>query len=786
MKKKRLIPVMVLGLTMMAALAFGNTKEASAAKYKDYKYIKRNDGIMITQYNGKEATVKIPGKINGKKVTSIGYESFADNEHIKKVVVPDSIKTIKVRAFKGCKKLKSIKLSKNLASVKSGAFKDCTALEKVNFPAKVKVIESECFSGCKSLKKVSLTDNITSIPTLCFKGCSSITAFSFSGIDGIEPYAFEDCTGLKGELDLSDLTEVGRGAFGNCTAVTGVKFSDTLQIFGGADTKAIDSMQGSGSSNPFGGCTSLMNIDIPATNVNFCTADGVVYGKSMEWLAAYPAGRTGEYTVSDKVKGIGESAFEGSLLTKINIPDSVKYIFGQTFKNSAVTSVRLPDYSKAATEYCGKEIFDGCSKLESFAFPEGMKDNSIITLSNCTSLRTVTFPSTFTELKGEVFKGCTSLNNVELPSGVVKIPTRCFFGCTSLSNINLTRVENFGIESFYGCTGLTGKLDLAAASEIRIKSFAECSNITEVALSVSTSAIGVKPYVTADERPADNKDEVDLENGVIWNKVLENISIDTDSNAFAGCSSLERVTVPENNEKYISVDGCLYSKDMRNLICVPAKKTGKFAVPYNVYSIAPMAFFGSNVDSIVLSNSVKRIDVCAFAKCAMKSLTISKSLGNIPGTSGMSIFTGCRNLAEINVKSGNAYFTSKDGVLYRLRGSKKELVCYPAAKKGKEFKIPKKCDIYGGEAFNGCKYLKKIVITPESGIKCLPVIAKNCNNVKVYLSSKVKMFRTDYNEILDTDDVIFGINTKKCKVYVKKNSKLIKKLKAYDIDYKGY
>ena len=49
MKKKRLIPVMVLGLTMMAALAFGNTKEASAAKYKDYKYIKRNDGIMITQ-----------------------------------------------------------------------------------------------------------------------------------------------------------------------------------------------------------------------------------------------------------------------------------------------------------------------------------------------------------------------------------------------------------------------------------------------------------------------------------------------------------------------------------------------------------------------------------------------------------------------------------------------------------------------------------------------------------------------------------------------------------------
>ena len=90
------------------------------------------------------------------------------------------------------------------------------------------------------------------------------------------------------------------------------------------------------------------------------------------------------------------------------------------------------------------------------------------------------------------------------------------------------------------------------------------------------------------------------------------------------------------------------------------------------------------------------------------------------------------------------------------------------------------------EAFNGCKYLKKIVITPESGIKQLYTIAKNCNNVKVYMSSKVKTLGTRHNEILDTDDIIFGVNTKKCKVYVKKNSKLIKKLKAYDIDYKEY
>lgn len=785
MKKKGIIRTMVLGLVMVSALAFGKANEADAAKYKGFVYQKNGKNVTITDYTGTESEVTIPSKIAGKKVTIIGNKTFKDNHNIKKVIMPDTVKKIEYAAFKNCSKLKKITLSDNLVRIGSVAFEECTSLEKINLPAKVERIEYAAFKNCKKLGKVGMSAGVTQIPEECFMGCKSLKSFQFGGIDEIQLRSFADCEGLAGELDLSKVSEVGLGAFDNCTNITGVKFADTLQILGGIAYGNHSDIQGEKSSNPFGGCTSLMNIDIPATNVNFMSSEGIVYGKSGEWLVAYPAGRTGEYTISDRVRGIGEAAFEGSMLTKITVPDSVNFIYGYAFKDSMITAIKLPDCKKIVTEYQAEGIFDGCSKLESFAFPEGMTDNSIITLKDCTSLKTVTFPSTFKELKGEVFKGCTSLNNVVLPESVDKIPARCFFGCESLSNINLNNIGTFGTEAFYGCTALSGKLELSSAGEIRGKAFAECSGITEVTLAVSTSAIGIKPSFNSFEMLSSDEDEYDSENGVAWNSVLTFIPYETDTNAFAGCSALEKINVPEGNLKYTSVDGCLYTKDMKNLICVPAKKTGKYTVPYGVNSICAMAFYGSNVDSIELSNSVRKIETSAFAKCAMRTLTISKSVNRIDQSMYIPIFTGCKNLEEINVKAGNSYFESKDGILYRKSGSHKELICYPAAKKGKEYKTPKKCDI-SEYAFDGCKYLKKITIRPESGMTVLPVIVKNCSNIKVYLPNKVKKIKISYDSTFDKYYAASGANTKKCTVYVKKNAKIIKKLKTYDVNYKLY
>ena len=778
---------MVFGCVMIAAVSFGNDNKALAAKSGDYTYGRSGNGIVITNYTGKAAKVKIPARIAGRKVTSIGYGAFYNNKYVKNVTLPDSVKTIKSNAFRGCKKLKSIKLSKNLTKVKSYAFQECTSLKKISFPAKVDEVGGGCFKGCTSLETVSYSDNTKLVTMNCFNGCKSLKSFDFNGIEEIDMEAFAGCVSLKGELNLANVVEVERLAFDGCSGITGVTFSDSLQILGSKYSydEVGPNIQGERSSNPFTACTGLTSYNIPATNVNFCSIDGILYGKSGEWLVAFPAGRTGEYTVAGTVKGIGESAFEGVQISKLTLPDSVKYVYNRAFKDSMISGIKLPDYDKAQTQYSGSGLFEGCTKLESFAFPEGMKDNSAITLDGCTSLKSVTFPASFENLKGEVFRGCIALNNVVLPEKITVIPGRCFYGCTSLSNINLDRIMVIGSEAFSECKALTGKLNLPAVTSISVKAFSNCTGITEVAVAASTSAIGVRDTPEDDDYYYGADAEYDEETGVTWDSVLASMAYYTNSNAFDGCSSLVAVAVPAENMNFATVDGCLYSKDMSELICVPAKKTGKFSVPYGVKKIAPMAFFATNVDSVVLSNSVRKIDMCAFAKCTMKSLTISKSVNTISEVWSIPTFVGCKNLAEIIVKSGNSNYESKDGILFSKDYSKKTLLCYPAAKKGKTYTTPKKCKI-GGFAFDGCKYLKKLTIPSDSGISTVPVIASNCTKMNVYLSSKISSYNSIGINDTEEEYVVFGANTKKCNIYAKKNSKIAKRFARDGVSYKTY
>ena len=61
--------------------------------------------------------------------------------------------------------------------------------------------------------------------------------------------------------------------------------------------------------------------------------------------------------------------------------------------------------------------------------------------------------------------------------------------------------------------------------------------------------------------------------------------------AFSGCSSLISITVDATNAQYSSVNGILFSKDNRTLVCYPAGKTyTAYTIPGSVTSIGYYAF----------------------------------------------------------------------------------------------------------------------------------------------------------------------------------------------------
>ena len=81
----------------------------------NFKTEKTNNGtLIITKYCGQESDVVIPSEIDGKKVSEIGEEAFANCESLKNVIISDGITIIGDYAFINCPNLESIKIPNSI------------------------------------------------------------------------------------------------------------------------------------------------------------------------------------------------------------------------------------------------------------------------------------------------------------------------------------------------------------------------------------------------------------------------------------------------------------------------------------------------------------------------------------------------------------------------------------------------------------------------------------------------------------------------------------------------
>ena len=115
-------------------------------------------------------------------------------------------------------------------------------------------------------------------------------------------------------------------------------------------------------------------------------------------------------------------------------------------------------------------------------------------------------------------------------------------------------------------------------------------------------------------------------------------------NAFYACSSLQTITVNENNLYFKSNDGVLYTKDGTKLLKYPtAKKNTNFEVPNGVEVIDRDSFERVyDLESVVLPEGLKSI-YSAFKECKqLKSINIPSSVTYIDGTA----FYECENIIQ--------------------------------------------------------------------------------------------------------------------------------------------
>ena len=275
-----------------------------------------------------------------------------------------------------------------------------------------------------------------------------------------------------------------------------------------------------------------------------------------------------------------------------------------------------------------------------------------------------------TSIGDSAFKDCTSLTSIIIPNSVPSIGNDVFNGCISLTSINvdsnnekymsdngvlytkdkkilikypgkkegteyliLQGVESIEDYAFYMCTSLTNITIPNSVTSIGQEVFSDCRRLTNITIPNSVTSIGSNAFEYCRS---------------LTNIVIPSSVTSIGDHAFYDCESLTSINVDSNNEKYMSDNGVLYTKDKKTLIKYPSKKDGtKYIIMQGVASIGDYAFeFCSSLTSITIPDSVTSIGGCAFEFCSsLTSITIPNGVTSI----GSSAFFCCTSLTNITI-----------------------------------------------------------------------------------------------------------------------------------------
>lgn len=529
---------------------------------------------------------------------------------MKKLVIPESIKTLSPRLFQGCRSLEEIVLPKTIREIPYYAFQDCVALKTLRFgwfkdnlfPGGVKIGEG-AFCNCSSLKDIELPKGMNSIQRYSFQGCRSLTEVVIPDtVRGIGKFAFTGCDNLTRVHLPKNLKFMGRDVFMGCVSLLEVSNLENTSL------KELRN-------NMFDGCISLERIALPAELQ-------LIKGHAFNDCRRLNIPR--DFLPRTLIK-LEIAAFQGcSSIEAIKIPRKITAIEDYTFKGCRF--LREVVFSDNIT-YIGQGAFYHCQSLasEGFRLPEKLKTIQASALCLCHSLTEITIPETISELPPDLFKGCSSLKKVSLPPHIESIPSNCFKDCISLETMELPEsLKIINVGAFRNCVSLKVDKDFLPKDlkEIREAAFRYCDSLTEFSIPPN-----IKRLPSAVFEGCRNLKRL----------LFEHPISEVGHYAFAGCLSLEEFpfSLIEETIKDAAFRDCKSLRDPE--------------FSDTIKSICPAAFRGcSQIKTFVFPPSLKRISGATLREATrLEKVVIPEEITKIK----KSAFRDCINLSKVEIKS---------------------------------------------------------------------------------------------------------------------------------------
>ena len=492
--------------------------------------------------------------------------SFLDGATgLEEITLPNGLIHIGSSAFYGCTALKTINFPANMSRlvVESNAFYNMINWEvdldfsKINFRFGSNDNAMSVFKGCAKLKSIKLPNSVGIIPDSTFYGCESLETVDANNLTHIGGRSFAHCYKLKGLTLAQDAQKIGLSAFENCYSLKEFVVPDSVTEFGpysgcvfknsglesitiGAGVKEIGPMTFLGTNlkrvyipatvkeieaTAFMGCSELEAFEVDPANKNFYVGDfGELYtstgclmffpgsshgedgefvmprGTTLNMYAFYRTKYITSVTLSAAVSVIPTGAFQESALTTIKFTENVTRIGAFAFKDCQnLVTIQLPN---SIVDPIPEEVPEHHYQIVTEFLGTGYIENAAIgesAFEGCTALTTVNIPEYATRIADRAFRGCISLKTIQLPEGLKFIGDEVFEESglveivipASVEQLGEKKVEKIDISGliFENCTSLKSVVFEGSNINVMPELFKGCTALESVTLAEGTKTI---------------------------------------------------------------------------------------------------------------------------------------------------------------------------------------------------------------------------------------------------------------------------------------------------------
>ena len=373
-----------------------------------FRFDKNRSGLLLDGVLSDVEEIDLPAEFDGKPIVGLGNVSCSSNEELRKVVLPESLRSIGEYAFLGCENLEEITIPAGVVEIGGGLFERCPNVKlEGTFDA------NPVFAGI-DLSECGATPDARGF--LWYERKKDRVAIR--GFVG-EPRELT----IPEEIDGKPVTEIGNHAFSCCYKLESVVFPKTLQKIG---------------DEAFFGCVALKSAPLPET-ISEIGEGAFLACRSLDAEEAFRA--PPRFGGCSTAKLLGKPDATGMLWYEIDGDE----ITLREFVSDEVV-VRIPqEIDGRRVVALGNKAFVQNANLTMVVIPEGARSVGAFCFKFCENLSNVSLPSTLTTLEQQAFGFCPRIKNMTVPESVDSIGRAAFIGCFSLNLIDaLRKNERFG------------------------------------------------------------------------------------------------------------------------------------------------------------------------------------------------------------------------------------------------------------------------------------------------------------------------------------------------------